>query len=289
MCTIGAITTAGLRGVRRNLLVKNCDAWRDAVIRHRLVLNGQKFLNFSIEPQGGVNAGMNEFGLCVAISYSDYRSRSSPGEKRTESVAPHVSLVQEPRTLMNELVLAQCRSVTEALDLMIPFIAVHPDMMGGNHLLLDRDGAIVMVEHCEGKSAVLSYGERGYVARANNSESLIREHQAKMAFVRDSLDRQTELDVFLGEQRGSLSSGDVPSVVASIKAKMGSHPDEGKDVVGSLCVHGLIGPGYRSTAAGPHAEDPLWTVSSMLFDLELGEMQYSVGNPCVAQWRTLSL
>src|SRR6476646_5193298 len=101
MCTLGAVAAADRRGTVQSFLLKNCDAWRDARVSHGLMSNGTRYISFSLDDQGGVNAGMNDFGLCIAIAYSDYRSRTpNDSELRGAGAVSYLSLVHEPRTAM---------------------------------------------------------------------------------------------------------------------------------------------------------------------------------------------
>jgi hypothetical protein len=290
MCTIGAVSAVSREGKVKSFLVKTADGWPNLKISHRVARSqeGVGFLSFGLEPQGGVNSGMNEFGLGVVISYSDYRFRDPEVYPPSDEVPmPSVSLDREPRTYMNELVLGRCRNVAEAVDFMKNFVRQNPEMMGGNHLLADADGHIAIVEHCEGNLNVAHQSRPGYVARGNNSELLAAE-QARIPVVQDSLARQRQMARFLETQISVLESGDDDAFVRSGKALLGSHGGT-EEQFGSICVHGLRLRGARAPAVGPAMDQPGWTCTGLIFDLDARRMDYTVGNPCTAEWRTLSL
>lgn len=289
MCTIGAIAKKDLSGQVHGFLTKNCDARRGLAITHEIRGGlGCRYLTFALDPQGGVNAGMNEFGLGVAISYSDYRLRDP--EAASLGAAPSFARVaDEPRTAMNECVLERCRTVPEAIEFMASFVERNTGMVGGNHLLVDALGNLAAFEHCEGRSAVARHGDRGYVGRANNSLLLIEDKQRHLAALRDSRERQERIDRFLASGVPVLAAGRRQELIRMAKKAMSEHADEGCDRAGSVCVHGLEAPGSRSPAAGPHATDPQWKLSSLIFDVSRREMQYTLGTPCNSSWIVLSL
>lgn len=285
MCTIGALVPA--KPARGVYLLKNADAWRSIEMAHTVErgARGTRRIVFRFVPQMGVNSGLNEYGLGVLISYSDYRLRDPevyPPDDRVP--ASFARIEREPRTLMNELVLDTCRTVDEAVEMMQGFVAEHPDMVGGNHLLADASGAVAVFEHCEGKSAVEYRTDRGFAARANDSAVLIRNAQERLSNIRDSHERHAQMVKVLEAHRAD--GRDLPAAARSILA---SHGPAGPDEMGSICVHGLTVRGCRTPAVGPFASDPVWTVTSMVMDLTRREMAFTRGNPCQAPWHTLAL
>lgn len=285
MCTIGAlVTTTPGRGV---YLLKNADAWRSIEMAHAVErgASGTWRIVFRFVPQMGVNSGLNEYGLSVLISYSDYRLRDPklhPPDDRLPAAFARID--REPRTLMNEFVLDTCRTVDEAVEMMQAFVAKHPDMVGGNHLLADASGAVAIVEHCEGKSAVEYATDHGFAARANDSTLLIRDAQERLSNIRDSHERRTQMARFLESRRAD--ARDFSEAARSILA---SHGRSGPERMGSICAHGLTVRGCRTPAVGPFTSEPVWTVSSMVLDLTRREMTFTRGNPCQASWHTLAL
>jgi hypothetical protein len=236
-----------------------------------------------------VNSGLNEFGLGVIISYSDYRFRDPevypPSD---ETPGTFLSLDREPRTYMNELILSRCRRVPEAVEVMERFVADHPEMMGGNHLLADREGTLAIVEHCEGQAAVAYYTDTGYAARGNNSALLIREKQAGISVIHDCLERHRQMEEFLAGQLSTVRAGEDRAFIEASRGLLSSHrgaPDE----MGAICVHELKARGTRAPAVGPFMDGPRRTVTGMIFDLQARRMLYTAGNPCASEWQAAQL
>jgi hypothetical protein len=285
MCTIGALVT--VKPERAVYLLKNADAWRSIEMAHTVErgASGIWRIVFRFVPQMGVNSGLNEHGLGVLISYSDYRLRDPevhPPDDRAPATFARID--REPRTLMNELVLDTCRTVDEAVETMQAFVVGHPDMVGGNHLVADASGAVAVLEHCEGKSAIEYATDRGFAARANDSALLIREAQERLSNIGDSHERHAQMARCLQTAR--------PDGLDSLRAArsiLASHGPSGPDQMGSICVHGLTVRGCRTPAVGPHTCEPVWTVTSMVIDLTRREMAFTRGNPCQAPWHTLAL
>ena len=291
MCTIGVIAARDRAGDVRVFLLKTADCWPRCEFRHTIETSegGTRRIGFSLEPQVGVNSGLNEYGLGVVISYSDYRFRDPeiyPPDEGTPG--EFLSLEKEPRTQMNQWVLAHCQSVPEAVEFMQRFVPEHPEMTGGNHLLADINGNLAIVEQCEGKTSVADYSRVGYAGRGNNSSLLILDKQASISVIHDCLERQEQMEEFLKGQVAVLEDGDEFRFTQSAKAVLSSHAN-GPDQMGSICVHGLQARGTRSPAVGPFRAEPLWTVTAMILDLRRRRMLYTVGNPCQAEWRSLNL
>src|SRR5579872_6867437 len=93
MCTIGAITGRDRAGEVRSFLLKTADCWAGCEFHHSIETSegGVRRIDFSVEPQLGVNSGLNEYGLGVVISYSDYRFRDRSEEHTSELQSrPHL-------------------------------------------------------------------------------------------------------------------------------------------------------------------------------------------------------
>ena len=291
MCTIGAIAARDQIGETSVFLLKTADCWEECEFHHSVATReGTRRIDLSVQPQGGVNSGLNEHGLGLVISYSDYRFRDPdlyPQDEEGPGDA-YVRSENEPRTGMNEAVLTNCRRVPEAVQFIERFVTQHPRMMGGNHLLADATGNLVLIEQCEGKTAVADYSHIGYVGRGNNSMSLIRDKQAGISVIHDCLARQQQMEAFLSTQVAVLESGDESQFVESAKKLLGSHGGN-SDQLGSICVHGLKVRGTRAPAVGPFGTRPFWTSTALILDVRRGEMLFSVGNPCEGQWHKLDL
>jgi len=291
MCTIGAITGRDRAGEVRSFLLKTADCWAGCEFHHSIETSegGVRRIDFSVEPQLGVNSGLNEYGLGVVISYSDYRFRDPEIYPREEVFRDaFISSEKEPRTQMNHLVLSHCKSVPQAVEFIERFVTRHPEMMGGNHLLADATGNVAIVEQCEGKTAVADYSQVGYAGRGNNSSLLIRDKQASISIIHDCLKRQEQMEAFLKSQVGVLENGDGPRFIESAKALLGSHAGS-PDQTGSICVHGLQVRGTRAPAIGRFGTAPFWTATALVLDLRRREMLFSVKNPCQGEWRSLNL
>ena len=291
MCTIGATVAKDRAGNVRAFLLKTADCWAGCEFHHSIQAseNGTRRIDFSVEPQFGVNSGLNEHGLGLVISYSDYRFRDPEIYTRDEHFRDvFVSSEKEPRTEMNQLVLSNCKTVPQAIEFIEGFVRRHPEMMGGNHLLADATGNLAIVEQCEGTTAVVDYSQVGYTGRGNNSCLLIRDKQASISIIHDCLSRQQQMEGFLKSQMAVLEDGDESRFVSSAKVLLGSHAG-GPDQTGSICVHGLQVRGTRAPAIGPFGTKPFWTATALVLDLQRRQMLFSVNNPCQGEWQSLDL
>jgi len=151
MCTIGAVIHKG-----RTFLLKNFDyppvptGWA-----HFTTFDGG-FPHFALvdHDQQGVNSGLNDQGLAVQISRSKCLADVTPER-------------EELRTVLNGEVLTRCATVIEGVARIETYAVQHPEMLGGNVMLGDRQ-QIAVLEYFGGqvKSEVV---ENGFLARANHS------------------------------------------------------------------------------------------------------------------------
>ena len=279
MCTIGALSNLNEKGQRLGFLMKTVDAGLTETFHGFFTgPNGTRALFASMMRQRGTNIGLNQHGLAVTISYSDYRGHGSPWTKEMPT------LERDTRAMACAEILSRCSSADEALAFLKDFVPRHPDQVGGNYLLIDCLGNIVLLEQCEGKYDFRSFSQRGYCGRANNSHWLIQDKQANLIVPSDSLPREEAMEKFLINGRENIPRGITSDeIISGAKYLLSSHSKRSDQLAG-ICAHGLEAPGARLFGS-----DPCHTLTAVICDLNEKTMHYSVGNPCQERWRKVTL
>lgn len=253
---------------------------------HAYVSNPHRFdvLAYGIMKQGGINAGINNAGVALMMSYFDYRV--SAGALVAQ---PDDMFVRWPddRGLVNAALLAQCRSTTEAIAFLYDAVGRRPGIVGGNHLVADVSGAMAMFEHCNGRMAHRLYSEGGILSRGNDGLLIWPEEQETLPdAVRDDrrLRRET-MERSLTDVRAAIAAGefDEAHLDGKLKSALSSHAQEGSVNLGSICAHGIEAPAARMPMHGE-----IWTMTGVIFDVVNGRMHYSLGNPCHGRWKSLT-
>jgi len=147
MCTVGAISAGGKVLIFKSFDYPPCSAgWS------YLQSFGDGFSKFALvnTKQPGINSGMNDGGLALAISRSPLTGEDG----------------DELRTVLNAQILSRCSSVDDAVAAAEEFVADHPEMLAGNLVLADSTGVCV-VEYAKGMLAHFRVQD-GYLARANH-------------------------------------------------------------------------------------------------------------------------
>jgi len=171
MCTVGAISAGGKVLIFKSFDYPPCSAgWS------YLQSFGDGFSKFALvnTSQPGINSGMNEGGLALAISRSPLTDEHG----------------DELRTILNAQILSRCSSIDDAVAAAEKFAADHPEMLAGNLVLADSTG-ICVVEYAKDKVAHFRVQD-GYLARANHFVLLPIRNASE-----DSLMRQEAMERFL--------------------------------------------------------------------------------------------
>lgn len=283
MCTCGALSRYGPDGRLVSYLLKTSDSdfvphWHGHVRDHR----GRSFLAFGIVPQGGINAGINDAGLALMMSFLDYRG---PREI-SEAAETGGAWWEDERGLINADLLSRCASVSEGMEFLFEAVRSRRPRIGGSHFLADPSGAIAVFEHCDGRMEGRLYPDGGVVARGNDGLLIWAEEQERLppALREDRRARREVMARALAGLEASVSGGEGPDgLEKELKGILASHAPAGVDAIGSICAHGVGVPGGRWWSPAPN-----WTMSGIILDVAARRMIYSVGNPCAGRWRGLS-
>jgi len=201
MCTIGAVTQNS-----QTFLLKNFDyppaptGWAffytfDGGYSHFALVD---------HDQQGLNSGLNARGLALQISRSKCLTNATPER-------------EELRTVLNAEVLMRSADVAEGLSRVEAYAAEHPEMLGGNVMLGDRE-RIAVVEYFAGQ--VLSeIVEDGFLARANHSALGVVDNETQ-----DSVRRYERMVDFLQELYTWLPTLDGEDVLARCRAVLRQEP-----------------------------------------------------------------
>ena len=277
MCTIGAVSNVNREGKRLSFLMKTIDAPPLEVVNGFLYSGNVEAVVTLLMKQPGINIGMNQRGLAVTLSYSDYIEYRGEAEG-----SPRIE--DDTRALANAEILKSCSSVEEGIAFLKDFVPLHPCQFGGNHLLIDRNGAIALLEQCRGRYEYKSFTTRGYCERGNNSHWLIREEQSSLVAPLDSLPREKAMESFLITVYKGIPKGmECDEIIEEAKSLLSQH-SERTDQRGGICVHGLNEPGARI-----FGDATCHTLSAVILDLSKRTMHYSIGSPCQRDWHNLTL
>ncbi|MEL7566494.1 MAG: carcinine hydrolase/isopenicillin-N N-acyltransferase family protein [Dehalobacterium sp.] len=282
MCTCGVVSAKTPSGERISLLVKTMDfpispCWHGVAFQP----GGWKFIAMGLTGQIGINSGVNEAGLGVALSFLDYRGPFEDDGKSQK----FTHWLGDERGLANTEIMSHCQSVEEAIEYLYEFVKDHP-LPGGNHMLVDATGKVANFEHCNGQAAHKIY-EEGFTARGNNGLIILQEEQAVLPEL-VKFDRKTRYSTMLDfvEQTKKIieTDGSREKAIAKMQEALSTHSPEGNDWPGTICTHGNVLPGGRANLA-----IPMYTVSGIVFDVTNKELIYTRGNPCENEWLKLSI
>lgn len=279
MCTIGAVSNVNEKGERLGFLMKTIDGppleilngfFRDP--------NRNQAIFTSFMRQQGINIGMNQHRLAVTLSYSDYVDYKVKGREEV------LKMEDDTRALANAEILGKYKSVDEGIELLKDFVPRHPHQVGGNHLLIDANGDIALLEQCEGNYKYRKFTDRGYCGRGNNSHWLIKDKQSYLVIPLDSLPREKAMENFLKNVYENIPKGmNSEEIVRKAKSLLSQH-SESNDQIGGICIHGLKEPGARL-----FGDASCNTLCAVILDIKELIMHYSLGFPCSENWKALKL
>lgn len=256
MCTIGAVN----RFVFKTL---------DFNAKEIRIEKTNQMLGISTPTQGGLNAGLNRWGLGLVMCY--YGTDVNPDVETDWRV-------DDRRSLYNEDVLAKCRDVSEAVEHMSDLIRRNGSKIGGVHLFLDHAGCIGVVEHF-GEKMNKRIIDRAFATFANDS-SLDESGTVLPELI--ELDRRIRSDKMTSFLT-TLSNGEVKNVSSEIKTILSSH-EKVDGEIGSICIHHHNLFGARANTKGT-----MQTATAILLDVLNLSMEYSLGNPCLGQWQSTAM
>ncbi|MDG0793488.1 hypothetical protein OMP38_23620 [Cohnella ginsengisoli] len=282
MCTIGAIVCRGANGEAKVLGFKNSDSppvgyWH-GIARAE---GGYASLAYGIQPQKGVNAGMNERGVMLISSYFGCEI-PEPDGRPAESF-----WLNDLRGSAQAEALARSRTAEEALALMLErYRETAEPTVGGSHVIADRDGKLLVFEHEGAETAWHDDSAQRWTARSNQALGLKLAEQASLPEAIRS-DRELRLAKTQKTLASLVRSGcereEAWEALASLLAsKHESEGGTGGATPGDICADGIIHG--RSNAALPHV-----TLSGLIWDASARVMHYTAGRPGEAPWRKMNL
>lgn len=233
-------------------------------------------LAYGLAPQQGINAGLNDQGLLLISSYFDYADPSEPSALRETADYWQGDL----RGRLQAEALAVCTDARGALEVLERGIAEGGPSIGGSHIIADKNGTILVFEHCRGRTAWQDASSAGWAVRSNQALRLFPEEQRRMS-ARLRADRGRRYETASAALR--LLAGrplDSRTAVDALKRLTATHERDGTGS-GSICAHGILHG--RSNAPLPHM-----TLSAMVWDVTAGEMHYTSGRPCVSGWKRMA-
>ncbi|MFD2333135.1 hypothetical protein ACFSR7_28090 [Cohnella sp. GCM10020058] len=280
MCTIGAIVCRSADGGAVVLGFKNSDSppvgyWHGIAGAE----GGYASLAYGIQPQKGINAGMNERGVMLISSYFGCET-PAPDGRPAESF-----WMNDLRGTAQAEALARCGTAAEALALMRERYrdAAEPTV-GGSHVIADRHGTLFVFEHDGMETAWHDDTAQGWTARSNQALGIkLAEQEALPEAIRS--DRELRLVRARNTLETLARSGSGQKETLSALASMLASRREGgarAPASGDICADGVI---YgRSNAALPHV-----TLSGLIWNAQSLEMQYTAGRPGMAPWQVMRL
>lgn len=127
MCTMGALNG--------RYLCKTRDLWHDSEPREEIVRGRGRLRYLGVRGHAapgerGLNSGINEAGVAVAITFADTVPLTQALRQRT------------PRGVLVEEILAACGDLSSALQRLAEFQRV--PLVGGNIIIMTRQGGVVL-------------------------------------------------------------------------------------------------------------------------------------------------
>lgn len=237
MCTIGAISHAN-----KTFVIKNFDYLPNTSLAWtRFQPFGSPFPHFALVDhfQQGVNSGMNIVGLGLVISESDPEFWENKKK--------------ELRTVINAEILANCKTVKQALKKLRAYAHAHPEMIGGNVILGDISH-IAVIEYLKRKSR-FAIAKQGFFARANQSFFGLRDDWDNYEV--SNVERHEKMESFLKRLFPLAPSLDREEIISRCKKVLRTKPILNK-----------------------------FTLSSMVMDIQKRRIEFKIGDK---SWQTFQL
>lgn len=191
----------------------------------------------------GRASGLNEHGLAITSSLGSPLSQ--------------VKVAGLPYSTVSRILLDQCRSVAEALDVLESL----PIAWYSNYILVDRSGASALVEIACAERAVRQFGPRD-----------ARPLYATNHYVLPEMDAYAGLRMTQSMRRRAFLRTKLEGAAAPI-----ARP------------HDLLAAPYPDGLCLPYYDDGLGTLDSMVLDLDALTADVSFGPPSLNPWRTFDL
>jgi len=243
MCTLGAISG--------RYLFKNRDLWSGCNPFEEIVRGRGRYRYLGVRGEAsplerGLNSGINEAGVAVAITYVDRVPLTEALSTRT------------PRGVLVEEILRNCGDLPSALHLVTDYLAT--PLAGGNIVILTPEGGAVLEQLYP--IFAIELIEAPVTVRTNHFCNLWVSG-ALLGNLQSSAVRFKQMTGLLSQ--GAWCETETSTGTALIKKALANH--EGRY---PICSHG----------------GELRTVSSALYDLKARTLYYSDGNPCETLWET---
>lgn len=247
MCTLGVIP--------HHFLFKTRDLWQNSGHKEVVVERDDCFRYIGVQGHAhpneiGLNSGINNAGLAVAITFVDRVTLEDALTSKT------------PRGVLVEDILGHCGTMVEAVQRFISYW--NSPLVGGNIVIATPEGGVT-IEQLHPLSALEWHCEHP-VVRTNHFVNLnadihvLNELQDTFDwYQRNSRDRYRRTEELLGE-----GVFDVSSIRMLLSDHEGDHP---------ICSH----------------SGNLVTRSAAIYDLERLELHYHSGSPCNNKWKTFTL
>lgn len=272
MCTMGAVSHGN-----RQIMMKTLDFAEPGIYSGTFFHSesGQRVIGIGMWGQSGLNAGINESGVGIMMSYFGTNVDNSP---------PYHGRWHDHRAIYNARALFAARTAEEALNILEQCVRVEGSPVGGTHLMLDSVGTLAVLEHENGQTvtAVYAADEPHSLAYANTAHHGFQSAEELLpdTIRADRLTRERTLARRI--QAEILPCSDSEAVIRCCQSILSSHGEE-EDEVGSICVHHLNLPGARANLGGV-----MTTIAGIVLDVHNCSIYYSKGNPCEGRWQALT-
>jgi hypothetical protein len=248
MCTLGAISG--------RYLFKNRDLWPGCSQAEEIMQGRGRYRYQGVRGQAnslerGLNSGINEAGVAVAITYVD-----------RVPLAEALS-VRSPRGVLVEEILRSCRDLSSALRLVTDFLTT--PLAGGNIVILSPEGGAVLEQLYPLFAIELI---KAPVTVRTNHFCNLRVSGALLGNLQSSTARFEQMTGLLSQGAWPEAGAESGTVITLIKEALANH-----DGRYPICSHG----------------GELRTVSSALYDLKERALHYTGGHPCETLWETYRL
>lgn len=272
MCTMGALSQG-----QHRILLKTLDFAEPGIyaglFRHSK--GQQRVIGLGMWAQSGINAGMNESGVGVMMSYFG----TSAGNE-----SAYTGRWNDQRAIYNAEALFSARTTLEALECLDWRVSQSGSAVGGTHLIMDASGDVAVLEHEGGRTVRAMYraGNGIRLAYANTASHGFQEAQERLP-ERIQRDRALRREVMCQALDAIAESDDADEARQRSKSVL-CHHGVAEDGLGWICTHHLDLPGSRANLSGP-----MRTISGIVLDMGQQSIYYSDGNPCEGEWHELCL
>ncbi|MCR8630387.1 hypothetical protein [Paenibacillus radicis (ex Xue et al. 2023)] len=282
MCTTGAVVIKDRSGGKRIFGFKTSDSpltgfW------HGQVNNPGRYdaLGYGLTQQQGINAGMNEKGLMVISSYFGYKEHMPDVASEQKQSSKNSYWSGDVRGIVQAEVLAGCSAAAEAAALFVERFSEGMAPLGGNHVIVDRTGELLVFEHCQGLYGLQNATKQHFIVRSNQAFTLFQSEQNQLPeeIREDRGIRQRLAEQILSNIKREEMNLDAVEVINRLKQMTALHAGSGEST-GSICAHG-VSKG-RSNSPEPHE-----TLSAMIWDIRSKKMHFTVGHPCKGEWHEM--